>query len=54
MALVHVFALHSDWFIAVFVSVVIGQSDYFAWSVSENHSNFTNKMKGRVIGLSMT
>ena len=54
VALVHVFALHSDWFIAVFVSVVIGQSDYFAWSVSENHSNFTNKMKGRVIGLSMT
>ena len=27
----HVFALNSDWFIALFASVVIGQSNYFGF-----------------------
>ena len=30
-SVVHVFALNSDWFVALFVSVVIGQSIYFGF-----------------------
>ena len=31
---IHVFALSCDWFIGLSVSVVIGQSDYFAFGLT--------------------
>ena len=34
----HVFAASSDWFIVLFTSVVIGQSDYFDFTHSPNHN----------------
>ena len=44
----HVFASSSDWLIALFASVVIGQSDYFGFSLLtlENSSNFTQYNHG--------
>ena len=50
----HVFASSSDWFIGLFTTVVIGQSNYFGFgftTLNENRSNKAEPMRNEYMSV---